>query len=465
MTDPSAPRTPDPGSPRAARLAWIILVVTVGTLIVLNQFFDRPGPAPVATFQAPGLDQLTILSKFYVKVSSLLPMSEADAVQMVAQVDAAARTPVEKVRAAVVAGELLGPDAAEQRLEKLAAHEEASEVEGLGDDIDALRALLHNQELDEARTGRLLDRHGWFARLALSRDKPDSDPRRQAVVRGGLSLLLLVVIAIGAFVLACAGAIGAIVVLLVQATQGKLRARLIPPAPGGSVYLELPAVLLAAMLLLRLAMSALAGALGSVPHWFQSMTLGAQWLCVLVLAYPLLRGASREQFRVAVGWTAPRGVWREIGAGIVGYCAGFPLLLLAIGITFVIVLMRGPDAPEPQNPVKDILLSAGTLDLILIWTLAVIWAPLVEETVFRGALYRHIRSRAGMLLAAVVSGLLFGIVHGYSYFLLLPVIVLGFNFALIREWRGSLIPCITAHALHNGTLLTLAILFLQVLRD
>ncbi|GIW74292.1 MAG: hypothetical protein KatS3mg103_0814 [Phycisphaerales bacterium] len=36
--------------------------------------------------------------------------------------------------------------------------------------------------------------------------------------------------------------------------------------------------------------------------------------------------------------------------------------------------------------------------------------------------------------------------HGYAPIQLIPVTVLGFNFALIRAWRGSLVGAITAHS-------------------
>ena len=35
---------------------------------------------------------------------------------------------------------------------------------------------------------------------------------------------------------------------------------------------------------------------------------------------------------------------------------------------------------------------------------------------------------------------------------------LAFGFTAAREWRGSLVPSMTVHALHNGTLLVLLIL-------
>jgi membrane protease YdiL (CAAX protease family) len=38
---------------------------------------------------------------------------------------------------------------------------------------------------------------------------------------------------------------------------------------------------------------------------------------------------------------------------------------------------------------------------------------------------------------------------------------LGFNFALMRIWRGSLIAPMVAHALHNTVLVTMLLLILS----
>jgi membrane protease YdiL (CAAX protease family) len=45
------------------------------------------------------------------------------------------------------------------------------------------------------------------------------------------------------------------------------------------------------------------------------------------------------------------------------------------------------------------------------------------------------------------------------------VILLGFTFALIREWRGTIVGCMAAHFVHNAATLTLLTLLLPVLRD
>ncbi len=124
----------------------------------------------------------------------------------------------------------------------------------------------------------------------------------------------------------------------------------------------------------------------------------------------------------------------------------------------------GDEATGPAtNPIFEEILSSNPLNLILLFALATIWAPFVEEMIFRGAFFRHLRSRSGLLVAAIISAIVFGGMHGYELVLLGPVISLGVVFALMREWRGSIIPSITAHMMHNGTILTIAIIMIKLI--
>jgi membrane protease YdiL (CAAX protease family) len=75
-------------------------------------------------------------------------------------------------------------------------------------------------------------------------------------------------------------------------------------------------------------------------------------------------------------------------------------------------------------------------------------APLGEETVFRGFLYRGLRRRFTVWPAAMLSGALFGAIHVYPL-LMLPLASVGVGLALIYERRQSLLASMTAHAVFN----------------
>jgi membrane protease YdiL (CAAX protease family) len=83
-------------------------------------------------------------------------------------------------------------------------------------------------------------------------------------------------------------------------------------------------------------------------------------------------------------------------------------------------------------------------------TLATIWAPIVEEVFFRGALMRHLTGWMHWLIAAILTALAFAVAHNYAWQLLILIATLGTGFGFMRAWRGSLIAPITAHFIHNS---------------
>lgn len=114
------------------------------------------------------------------------------------------------------------------------------------------------------------------------------------------------------------------------------------------------------------------------------------------------------------------------------------------------MLIGGP--PDTQNAIKQLLERGDTLTLVMLGLSAVLIAPLVEEIIFRGFLFRNLRDTVGKGLAAVLSGLVFGLVHLHPT-LILPLTGLGIALALLYEWTGSLWVPIAAHMAFN--LLTL----------
>jgi membrane protease YdiL (CAAX protease family) len=93
-------------------------------------------------------------------------------------------------------------------------------------------------------------------------------------------------------------------------------------------------------------------------------------------------------------------------------------------------------------------------------------APLAEEFFFRGfvfgALRRwHVNLRGhdlGTWAAAVVTGLLFGLVHvgSTSVQYLPPLAFFGFVLCLVRWRTGSLYPCMALHSVNNSIALGVA---------
>lgn len=89
-------------------------------------------------------------------------------------------------------------------------------------------------------------------------------------------------------------------------------------------------------------------------------------------------------------------------------------------------------------------------------------APVVEESVFRGLLYRHLREATSsarlwvsVLLSAIITSVLFAILHPQGLLAAPGIIGIGLALVFMREWRRSLVPSMVAHGLNNGIMLLL----------
>jgi len=463
------PRVPDPGSRLGAKVAWVLSFLLMTVLVVKNQVLDAEAPVPMQTnpveVRPPEAgDAVSLTMKFGAAFKQFLgPEAARQTVDSLAQ---SARTDAEKVRLAIVAGELVGEKEALARLAEVKA-------EGvLADDVRVLREAYEGagKVTDPAQKQQLIDRHGWFGKLASLHGVPDSDPAREELFAFVGPVLFAMALMVGVLFVAVVGGIAAFISMLVQLSNGKIRRAFVPPAPGGSVYLEVFPFFVAGFLALSTGFALYAHWSGSKSPNLAVAQLATQWVLALFPLYPVVfRGVPFAQWRREVGLHSGAGFWREVGAGIYGYFAGLPLLAAAIMVSFAVIMvkmwMSGPDATPPQNPIMEVLGQGSTAVVVALFVLATCWAPLVEETVLRGCLFRHLRSRWKLVGAAVVSALFFGLMHGYNILLLSPVITIGFVFALMREWRGSLIGSITAHFLHNATVMTVVLVLLYALQE
>jgi membrane protease YdiL (CAAX protease family) len=110
-----------------------------------------------------------------------------------------------------------------------------------------------------------------------------------------------------------------------------------------------------------------------------------------------------------------------------------------------------PEKPEDPFgvPMFEQPLSSSWVMLLLGTLGASVWAPLLEEVMFRGTLMTALRTRFNPFLAALLTAVVFGIYHPYGWAGIIPVAVGGFVYGLTRLWRGSLIAPIFAHFLWN----------------
>jgi uncharacterized protein len=99
-----------------------------------------------------------------------------------------------------------------------------------------------------------------------------------------------------------------------------------------------------------------------------------------------------------------------------------------------------------------ITLRGSTFGLLSAGFVLCLSAPVAEEIFFRGFFYRALRNTMSVPRAAVIAGVLFGLIHGLAYPLdtLPPRMVFGVIACLLYERTGSLLPGIALHCLIDG---------------
>jgi len=460
-------RLRDTGSPMGALASWAVVVGMVALIVLSHAMVGSAAPKP-ATEPSPTAGVLQIFARYTVGAVETLgagEQRETMLAQLRPTIDAGVASPDDALRASLVAHGL-GDDEWARALLRRITDPGGPDAEPLLADDPALRPAYIAQDADRIQTlldhgvdslapddrSALLDHHGWFAEFGFTAGAPESDPARRAAVAPAQRTLF----AVGALALVGgAGLLAGIVlliVMLVKVGNGSVRARYARPAPGGSVYLETFAIFLVGFVGLGLIGEAIYSATGvDLSNWLV-------WLLPLVLLWPVARGARPVEAKYALGWSRGEGALTEIGAGLVGYLAGLPVVALGFGLTVLISIvmsgLTGAQGPPPSHPVVQQAGVGGVWSVLSVYLLASVWAPIVEESVFRGAFFHHLRGRLGPAASATVVGFVFAIIHPQGILLVPPLMALGFVFSMIREWRGSIIGPMAAHAVHNAILVT-----------
>jgi len=470
-------------------LAWLVLLVVLPLVVVMQQMKAHDvAEIDGSKIAAPAGDSVEVSARMGARMAYWMPSA---APNFMVQIDQAVETPLQRFRAALAAGELDGPDEAAARLgeviEELTADRQrdddapnenklARKAQLLADAevlLPYYQGIAESEDTVEPLDGTTLEglkkRHGFFADLAHVARLPQDHEARKTLLDGvevPFAVMGLLMVVMGGTVLAGLG-LGITAIVLIVGKR--VRVTMDRPAPGGSVYLETAVLFVVGFALLQVAQVG-ASMIGEKAETVAGMlALPAQWLLLLVPLWPLARGVSWGQIRDDLGLRAPKGLIAEAFMGTVGYLALLPILLAGIGVMLVLLILQETLFPAeagdlaPANPVLEMVRELDPVVMVLFFTLATIWAPLCEELIFRGAFFRHLRSRLAMPLAAILSALVFGMMHGYAGVQLIPVMIIGFNFALIRAWRGSLYGCIVGHALNNAVVLSLLFAFAHVL--
>ncbi|MFP6887147.1 MAG: CPBP family intramembrane glutamic endopeptidase [Opitutales bacterium] len=126
--------------------------------------------------------------------------------------------------------------------------------------------------------------------------------------------------------------------------------------------------------------------------------------------------------------------------------------LLVLSFIASLVLSGHPE----QEAVRKLANPESLEEALTIAGYAMLVAPVLEEFLFRGILYRVMKRPFGMGPAIVLSAFLFALAHK-NVLSFLPLIFLGVFLALAYERTGDLRTCILMHAFFNMTMILFVI--------
>jgi len=144
-------------------------------------------------------------------------------------------------------------------------------------------------------------------------------------------------------------------------------------------------------------------------------------------------GLRRTPFWPAVGWAA---------------------LGLFTFYVFAAVYSAAVQPDVDQTVAEDLGADESAFGLVAAGFMIICVAPFAEEFFFRGFFYGALRTRFSVAAAAIIDGLVFGLIHfegGTDGLLIVPPLaVLGVIFCLVYEQTRSLYPVVALHSINNS---------------
>lgn len=172
------------------------------------------------------------------------------------------------------------------------------------------------------------------------------------------------------------------------------------------------------------------------------------WFGLLMLFLWVSLSALREApFWRSVGWRPLRSSTSLSGEAWRYFFSGCALSIF--------VAVAGSRIHQPENvPMQELLKDrTGTL---LVMGLAVLFAPLVEETIFRGYLYPLLASKLGVPAGILVTGVFFGLLHGaqlgWTWGLVALLMLVGIVLTYVRARTGTVVASYFVHLGYNSML-------------
>jgi membrane protease YdiL (CAAX protease family) len=195
------------------------------------------------------------------------------------------------------------------------------------------------------------------------------------------------------------------------------------------------------------------------------------WFALIILfLYVTLSALPTLPFWRSLGW-------KRLDANpLAGKGRPWMYFLSGSGLSLFVILASSQVKNAEHVPIQEMFKSRT--GMMLLMSMAVLVAPLVEETVFRGYLYPVFARmasglaqsfgmdspsaiRAGVVTSILMTGALFGLMHapqlGWTWGLVSLLILVGIIFTFARAWTGTVFASFLLHLGYNSMLAILTL--------
>jgi len=180
------------------------------------------------------------------------------------------------------------------------------------------------------------------------------------------------------------------------------------------------------------------------------LILNQALLSVALLAY--LAAQMRHSFHVPFWRTIG---WRPLQTGQTPRAAAYlGLIFSGCMLAILVTLSSAAFKSTTKMPIEQFFQDRRSA--LLLMSLGVLLAPVLEETIFRGYLYPVVARSFGVNAGIVVTGTLFGLLHasqlwgGWAQIALLVVVGIVFTYARART--HTVVACYLLHVSYNSFL-------------
>ena len=336
-------------------------------------------------------------------------------------------------------------------------------VQYSGGDFDAGTLPIEERDLIEKRLG-------YCGKLVLLPDGTPNKKQRDELITDSVYRIMGAGISVILGGLAMVVGVGVAVFYFFMGATGNLNLRFAASKTNHNVYVETFAI----WLVLFFGSSLLIGSFVtnmSTQMLVQPIVFFGSLGCLI---WPVFRGIPIGQMLQDIGWRSRQPVVDTFVTPFT-YLSTLPLLIPGFVFLLIsaVVMSSFQKTSEfsreagPGHPIQEYISEGNLTVIFLVFLTACVAAPVVEETMFRGVLYRHLRDWTStsarwfsVAFSSVLNGFIFAAIHPQGVVAIPLLMSLAIGFSLAREWRGSLLTCIAMHALHNTLITCVSLLIL-----